>query len=350
MSSEERSSGEATIPGRGSVEFGRRLGLKTLAASAAVGGLAALARASAASAATSSTDFIPLAQKGAPSGVAALDASENVQGAGAILTGPITMTQTTSPQIQWSFTPDNASSPANFESLFVTGTFGSSPPVTATWWGFGYNPNQVNPSYPAIYTSVFANAGDTKAMEWNLACNYPDGTGLNPMQAYAKLDDTYSFVWSFKIGQATTDQFLLSDGFGNEILSLTPTAAGATFYNPILTLDGRNYTKSPLIHLIALSGQTNSIQFARGSTESWLLYDANSSAFFLRDTVNGVMALSLYPGTGHSGQLQFGYPIFPVQATTLSAPQYRLGAIYFDTTLNKLRIGGATAWETVTSS
>lgn len=41
--------------------------------------------------------------------------------------------------------------------------------------------------------------------------------------------------------------------------------------------------------------------------------------------------------------------IKPQQATTAAAPAYVKGAMYFDTTLNKLRIGGATAWETVTS-
>jgi len=45
----------------------------------------------------------------------------------------------------------------------------------------------------------------------------------------------------------------------------------------------------------------------------------------------------------------FNGTISPVQATTAGAPAYVKGAIYFDTTLNKLRIGGATAWETVTS-
>jgi hypothetical protein len=39
--------------------------------------------------------------------------------------------------------------------------------------------------------------------------------------------------------------------------------------------------------------------------------------------------------------------IYPQQAST--APTYVKGAIYFDTTLNKLRVGGATAWETITS-
>jgi len=42
--------------------------------------------------------------------------------------------------------------------------------------------------------------------------------------------------------------------------------------------------------------------------------------------------------------------ISPQQATTAGAPAYVKGAMYFDTTLNKLRIGGATAWETVTSA
>lgn len=39
----------------------------------------------------------------------------------------------------------------------------------------------------------------------------------------------------------------------------------------------------------------------------------------------------------------------PPQYTTALAPPYTKGAWYFDTTLNKLRIGGATGWETVTS-
>lgn len=40
---------------------------------------------------------------------------------------------------------------------------------------------------------------------------------------------------------------------------------------------------------------------------------------------------------------------FPVQAPTATAPAYVKGGLYFDTTLNKLRVGGVAAWETVTS-
>lgn len=45
----------------------------------------------------------------------------------------------------------------------------------------------------------------------------------------------------------------------------------------------------------------------------------------------------------------FAGTVKPQLATTAGAPAYVKGAIYFDTTLNKLRVGGATAWETITS-
>jgi hypothetical protein len=47
--------------------------------------------------------------------------------------------------------------------------------------------------------------------------------------------------------------------------------------------------------------------------------------------------------------ITFADVIMPQQATTAAAPAYVKGGMYFDTTLNKMRIGGATAWETVTS-
>jgi len=49
------------------------------------------------------------------------------------------------------------------------------------------------------------------------------------------------------------------------------------------------------------------------------------------------------------GGLRLSGLMYPQQAATASAPAYVKGAIYFDTTLNKLRVGGATAWETITS-
>lgn len=50
-----------------------------------------------------------------------------------------------------------------------------------------------------------------------------------------------------------------------------------------------------------------------------------------------------------SGNLTLTTLLLPEKAATVSAPAYVKGAVYFDTTLNKLMVGGATAWETVTS-
>jgi len=49
------------------------------------------------------------------------------------------------------------------------------------------------------------------------------------------------------------------------------------------------------------------------------------------------------------GAYMFDGVILPQQHATIGAPTYQKGAIYFDTTLNKLRVGGATGWETITS-
>lgn len=48
-------------------------------------------------------------------------------------------------------------------------------------------------------------------------------------------------------------------------------------------------------------------------------------------------------------RVKYNGPLMPFQAPTASAPTYIKGGLYFDTTLNKLRVGGATGWETVTS-
>lgn len=48
-------------------------------------------------------------------------------------------------------------------------------------------------------------------------------------------------------------------------------------------------------------------------------------------------------------RVKYNGPLMPFQAPTASAPPYIKGGLYFDTTLNKLRVGGATGWETVTS-
>jgi len=71
----------------------------------------------------------------------------------------------------------------------------------------------------------------------------------------------------------------------------------------------------------------------------------SSGADTLNFSTGGVDRLTL----SSTGRATFTGIIMPQQAATASAPAYVNGAIYFDTTLNKLRVGGATGWETITS-
>ena len=81
-----------------------------------------------------------------------------------------------------------------------------------------------------------------------------------------------------------------------------------------------------------------------------------SGEFFLnnQDRTNyaGDQTASLMYGkfnaTVASQTLAINAVVFPLQVAT--APTYVKGGIYFDTALNKLRVGGATAWETITSA
>jgi hypothetical protein len=118
---------------------------------------------------------------------------------------------------------------------------------------------------------------------------------------------------------------------------------------------------------------TTNINNGSGSTQlvNIASYDDIFDAFNIVKTINIGAGRSLSKtiniGTGSitggafiligdsGGQLQLnsseiicgGVYFSPPKAT--SAPTYVKGAVYFDTTLNKLRVGGATGWETITS-
>lgn len=84
---------------------------------------------------------------------------------------------------------------------------------------------------------------------------------------------------------------------------------------------------------------TDSTYTSGTSTKYWLA--EYTDRLYLNSTA--------YADGATAGQFKITGLLMPVQATTAGAPAYVKGAMYFDTTLNKLRIGGATAWETVTS-
>jgi hypothetical protein len=87
-------------------------------------------------------------------------------------------------------------------------------------------------------------------------------------------------------------------------------------------------------------------------------YETGSSKLFIDGIDRGTEAASrtnsiiygVMNTTPTSQILHLNAVVFPISATTVAAPSYVEGGIYYDTTLHKLRVGGASGWETVTSS
>ncbi len=100
------------------------------------------------------------------------------------------------------------------------------------------------------------------------------------------------------------------------------------------------------------AGYGSVISYEDSGSPKWWLYRPNESDqnLYLRDIINAAMLVTFSPGVAPNSSMSMGGVFFPVQAATASAPTYVKGGMYFDTTLNKLRIGGASGWETVTSS
>jgi hypothetical protein len=124
------------------------------------------------------------------------------------------------------------------------------------------------------------------------------------------------------------------------------------------------FTLSSLGHLFLDSASGSSIRIRPSTTEVVTVSSTASPTVQITSPLAASKALVIKAALNQTGNLQEWQDstaatlckidgkglIYPLQAPTASAPAYVKGALYFDTTLNKLRVGGATAWETVTSS
>ena len=104
-----------------------------------------------------------------------------------------------------------------------------------------------------------------------------------------------------------------------------------------------------LIRLLLASGTTgNKITVQFGSDGGAVL--TNSLVSYGSAYGSGLNnAVQLFIGSNAAVTCNSNGTFSPIAAPTASAPTHVVGAMYFDTTLNKLRIGGAAGWETVTS-
>ena len=213
-------------------------------------------------------------------------------------------------------------------------------------------------------------AGTPKVINYRALTHY--FTADLASSAYATLSSTGLFVSSggigtnAVIGAAPTFPTLFGNGgveqaridnAGNFGLGVTPSTwaagrpaielAGSVQSNIAFNgnhvnggLIGSNYydPSGPLLY--KYSGIGFSGYNPGNGVHTWLIAGSGTAG----NTIPYTTAMTL-----NSTGLSTAGTISPQQAPTASAPAYVKGAIYFDTTLNKLRVGGATAWETITS-
>ena len=206
-----------------------------------------------------------------------------------------------------------------------------------------------NASYQSAYDMVFANLinwnatynasydgyasritqleiNDTTAILASNVTNTPAGsisatnvqTAINELGA-EKLN---------KSGDTMTGDFIISKSTANVVMQgieSDPNKAELVFRNELGGASAREWR-------IKLSDD-----YGSGTNRLIVLYK--------NDAGNYVEFMNL----DRASSIRFNGLIFPQQAATASAPAYVEGGVYYDTTLHKLRIGGAAGWETVTS-
>lgn len=138
--------------------------------------------------------------------------------------------------------------------------------------------------------------------------------------------------------------------------------AGAETITGNKTFTGSTYRGTD-VPLYFSDGAGNWTGLKTGGDGTFLFDTATGKSIKLKGTTGGSTKLSYTDGnfsdvwavdsagnTSQMGGLTASGLIKPQQAATGSAPAYVKGAIYFDTTLNKLRVGGVSGWETVSSA
>ena len=205
-----------------------------------------------------------------------------------------------------------------------------------------------------------------------------------------------AIIGAFKVGNGTAatnvaigggkvnigDTTAGSSGAGALVVAGGMSAAGASYFGGAVTATGANIFNAANnalklgpsgsgggngIQLILdgsdLAGNGVMIEFRRNTSTIFYIgnganavggsypYDVNDAIF--RSNKGFSVYCSTIGNAFHlaetTGAATFAGAVSPQQATTAAAPAYVKGAIYFDTTLNKLRVGGATAYETITS-
>ena len=197
--------------------------------------------------------------------------------------------------------------------------------------------------------------GKTDAADYNTAVGYQalysNTTGSrNSAQGYAALHS--NTIGSSNTGVGYNTGRGITYGSGNTILGANVTGLAAGLTNNIILANGTgaikaqndgtdwNFTGNVGIEITAPTAKLHIV----GSADTQQLIvkgNATQTANLVEIQNSSATVLVKVSGTG---------VFFPLQAATASAPAYVKGGLYFDLTLNKLMVGGATGWEALSSA
>jgi hypothetical protein len=166
----------------------------------------------------------------------------------------------------------------------------------------------------------------------------PNGSGTRSTALILDQDQSASFYGTVKPNANNTLNL------GSSSLYWSNLYASRQYLNSTAYLDGGT------AGAVSLTGDFRMADGNFIKSNGNLIFGSNGFQTLIRPGSSGQpIQFQSFSGSNTSSITDTGL-FMPIQAPTASAPAYVKGGIYFDTTLNKLRVGGATAWETITSS
>jgi hypothetical protein len=219
-------------------------------------------------------------------------------------------------------------------------------------------------------------------LDENARLNIHDGTAFNAVPFSSEVATAAQGVKADNSVQLTGAQTVAGvKTFSNNIIANVNVGIGTTFINAKLTVEGTGFFGNNVYNLsqsrdlfisggrrdpgdaagfllrsaqVANLGSTFNILVANGVAgggANYGQYTDGASRLFI--ATNGNVSIGNTNPTEKLdvvGNGKFSGTVSCGQFTTATEPAYVKGAQFFNTTLNKIRIGGATAYETVTSS
>lgn len=210
-----------------------------------------------------------------------------------------------------------------------------------------------------------------RTMEWYVGVVRADNSGptFRPFKVTAAPDTNTDLSASITLdmgdnSNGSTRSALYVQAGATQVVKFVPTKT--QFFQPVIISGTGSFTvgdataaTDSTVTINTQAGNINTLQFSKSGVAKWILYDAGSAQLFLRDTVNGQMAMEFRPASGTNAEVVF---IGGIRAGTFIqcgsgatgarkvASEVGAGAMWFDTTLGKPIWSNGIVWKDATGA